>query len=116
MTRKFFGTDGVRGPYGGPVVNEQFAAWLGHAGAMWLRGPGERRRVEGGTPQPALDRRNQPGIGRVLFGRDTRASGPSLEAAIATALRPVAPKWFRSACCRRPRSPVRRGSQARAWA
>ena len=84
MNRKYFGTDGVRGPYGGPVINEAFAARLGRAAAEWLRGPGERRRVEGGTPQPALDRRNNEGsIGRVLIGRDTRFSSPWLEAAVA---------------------------------
>ena len=37
MSRKYFGTDGVRGPYGGPVVNESFAARLGAAAAHWLR-------------------------------------------------------------------------------
>ena len=83
MNRKYFGTDGVRGPYGGPVINEAFAAQLGRAAAWWLRGPGERRKVAGGSPQPALDRRNTPGIGRVLIARDTRASGAPLEAAIA---------------------------------
>ncbi len=64
MTRKFFGTDGVRGPYGGPLVNEEFAARLGFAAAKWLKQPG-----------------------RVLIGRDTRASGESLAAAIARGLR-----------------------------
>jgi len=60
MSRKFFGTDGVRGPYGGPVVNEDFAARLGCAAARLLAANG-----------------------RVLIGRDTRASGVSLAAAIA---------------------------------
>jgi phosphoglucosamine mutase len=87
MSRKFFGTDGVRGPYGGPVINPEFAARLGRAAGLWLRGPGERRRVEGGTPQPAMERRHSPGIGRVLIGRDTRATGVALEAAIARGLR-----------------------------
>jgi phosphoglucosamine mutase len=87
MSRKFFGTDGVRGPYGGPVVNEKFAAQLGYAAAMWLRGPGERRRIEGGTPQPSMERRHNSGIGRVLCGRDTRASGAALEAAVARGFR-----------------------------
>ena len=36
MNRKYFGTDGVRGPYGGPVVNEVFAERLGYAAAAWL--------------------------------------------------------------------------------
>lgn len=64
MSRNFFGTDGVRGPYGGPIVNEGFAARLGQAVATWL-----------------------PSKGRVLIGRDTRASGPALEAAVARGLR-----------------------------
>jgi phosphoglucosamine mutase len=63
MQRLYFGTDGVRGPYGGPVVNEAFAARMGTAAARWL----EARGVRGG---------------RVLIGRDTRASGASLAAAV----------------------------------
>lgn len=63
MKRKYFGTDGVRGPYGGPVVNEAFAARLGAAAAAWLGGRG-----------------------RVLIGRDTRASGAALERAVARGL------------------------------
>ena len=65
MTRKFFGTDGVRGPYGGPVINEDFAARLGLAAARWVATPGAA----------------------VFIGRDTRASGPSLVRAIAAGLR-----------------------------
>jgi phosphoglucosamine mutase len=61
--RQYFGTDGVRGPYGGPVINEEFAARLGFAAAKWLKG--ERR---------------------VFLGRDTRFSGPALEAAVARGL------------------------------
>ena len=64
MSRKYFGTDGVRGPYGGPVINEEFAARLGFAAAAWL-----------------------PKKGRVLIGRDTRFSGAALEAAVARGLR-----------------------------
>jgi phosphoglucosamine mutase len=63
MKRQYFGTDGVRGPFGGPIVNEQFAERLGFAVASWL-----------------------PKKGRVLIGRDTRASGIALEAAIARGL------------------------------
>lgn len=64
MTRKFFGTDGVRGPYGGPIINEAFAAQLGFAAAAWLKQKGH-----------------------VLVGRDTRASGASLASAVARGLR-----------------------------
>ena len=63
MKRNYFGTDGVRGPYGGPVVNEAFAARLGEAAGRWV----------GGT-------------GRVLIGRDTRGSGASLAQAVANGL------------------------------
>ncbi len=64
MKRQYFGTDGVRGPYGGPVINEAFAERLGFAAARWLK--------TGGV---------------VPIGRDTRASGASLEAALARGLR-----------------------------
>ncbi|MBW8782349.1 MAG: phosphoglucosamine mutase [Verrucomicrobia bacterium] len=63
MKRLYFGTDGVRGPYGGPVINETFAARLGEAAGRWIGGRG-----------------------RVLIGRDTRASGESLVAAVAAGL------------------------------
>ena len=63
MKRQYFGTDGVRGPYGGPVINESFAARLGAAAGRWIGGSG-----------------------RVVIGRDTRASGESLAAAVARGL------------------------------
>lgn len=63
MSRQFFGTDGVRGPYGGPVINEEFAERLGLAAARWV----SRK-------------------GRVVLGRDTRFSGPALETAVARGL------------------------------
>ncbi len=66
MSRKYFGTDGVRGPYGGPVINEAFAACLARAAARWA---------------------GLTGAGRVLIGRDTRGSGVALEAAVARGLR-----------------------------
>ena len=76
MPRRYFGTDGVRGPYGGPVVNEAFATGLGMAAARWLQARGVRS-------------------GRVLIGRDTRASSASLAAAVGAGIlagggRPVA--------------------------
>lgn len=64
MNRQYFGTDGVRGPYGGPLINESFAARLGYAAAAAVARPG-----------------------RVLIGRDTRGSGAALEAAVARGLR-----------------------------
>ncbi len=73
MSRKYFGTDGVRGPYGGPVVNDDFAARLGYAAAAWLR------QVAG--------RQWSAGVPRILIGRDTRFSGGALEAAVARGVR-----------------------------
>jgi len=60
MKRQYFGTDGVRGPYGGPVINEAFAERLGVAAARYV------------------SRQTHTGEQRVLLGRDTRASGQSL--------------------------------------
>src|SRR5690606_3672348 len=64
MKRRYFGTDGVRGPYGGPIINESFAARLGFAAGRWAGGRG-----------------------LALVGRDSRASGEPLAAAVAAGLR-----------------------------
>ncbi len=69
MIRQYFGTDGVRGPYGGPLINVKFARRLGEAAGRWLGTAGNGTRPEGAP--------------RVLIGRDSRASGPALEAALA---------------------------------
>jgi phosphoglucosamine mutase len=71
MSRKYFGTDGVRGPYGGAVINENFISRLGFAAAAWLRQTVEKR------PGKTIT---------VLIGRDTRFSGAALEAAIVRGL------------------------------
>ncbi len=68
MKRRYFGTDGVRGPYGGAVMNDDFAWRLGVAVARWL--------AENGAA---------PGA-RVLIGRDTRGSGAPLTQAMADGL------------------------------
>jgi phosphoglucosamine mutase len=60
LTRRYFGTDGVRGVVGDDLT-EDLVAKLGRAFAQW-----------------------RPG--QVLLGRDTRASGVSLEAALAGGL------------------------------
>ncbi len=64
MKRQYFGTDGVRGPFGGPVINVSFAARLGFAAGTWAGGKGT-----------------------ALIGRDTRGSGETLAAAVAAGLR-----------------------------
>ena len=76
MQRIYFGTDGVRGAYGGPVMNEAFVARMGRAAARWLGSAGI-------------------GAGTVLIGRDTRSSGASLAGAFGAGIlsgggRPVA--------------------------
>jgi phosphoglucosamine mutase len=68
MNRQYFGTDGVRGPYGGPTINETFAARLGAAAARWMRDESDAE------------------TNKVVIGRDTRFSGPSIEAAISAGL------------------------------
>jgi phosphoglucosamine mutase len=73
MKRIYFGTDGVRGPYGGPVINEAFAERLGVAAGRFA----SRISHHGG------------GVQRVLIGRDTRASGESLLEAVAAGLASV---------------------------
>lgn len=64
VPRRYFGTDGVRGVFGGPLINGDFAARLGFAVGTWMPGRG----------------------GQVLIGRDTRFSGPELESAVARGL------------------------------
>ncbi|MBI2511108.1 MAG: phosphoglucosamine mutase [Opitutae bacterium] len=66
-SRKYFGTDGVRGTYGSAIMNEAFAWRLGAAAARFAREKGTASQV-------------------VYIGRDTRASGASLEAALAGGL------------------------------
>jgi phosphoglucosamine mutase len=58
MARRYFGTDGVRGVVGEELTSE-LVEKLGRAAATWSTG------------------------GRVFVGRDTRGSGPELEAAFA---------------------------------
>ena len=58
MARRYFGTDGVRGVVGEDLTPE-LVERLGTAATLWSKG------------------------GRIFVGRDTRASGPALEAAFA---------------------------------
>jgi phosphoglucosamine mutase len=57
---KYFGTDGIRGEYGGDIINEQFAFSLGVAFACFL----EEKKYDKSNP--------------VLLAQDTRASGQKL--------------------------------------
>src|SRR4051812_49647609 len=72
---KYFGTDGIRGEYGGAVMNEAFARRLGVAVAAWVRG------------LMSNDQCPMTNAGTVvLIGRDTRFSGAGLEGALAAGL------------------------------
>ena len=61
MSRKHFGTDGIRG-VANTVLTPELAMSLGRAAGIWLR-------ESGGTP-------------RVIIGRDTRKSGPMIGMAL----------------------------------
>lgn len=67
--RKYFGTDGVRGEVGGPVINAEFALRLGYAAGRVLAGESSTS----GRP-------------KVLIGKDTRISGYMLESALEAGL------------------------------
>ena len=73
MKRLYFGTDGVRGRFGDAVMNPDFVRKLANAAGRHMAA--------------------RLGVGpkRALIGRDTRASGPALEAAVAEGL--VAAGW-----------------------
>lgn len=66
MSRRYFGTDGIRGTVGTPPITPDFVLRLGHAVGRVLRGTHER---------PV-----------VLIGKDTRISGYMLESALEAGL------------------------------
>jgi phosphoglucosamine mutase len=59
MSRKYFGTDGVRGRVGEHPITPQFVMHLGYAAGKVLSGAGQARGERSG----------------VLIGKDTRISG-----------------------------------------
>ena len=89
MPRTHFGTDGVRGIVGETLTTD-LVERLGRAATVWA------------------------GRGRVFVGRDTRGSGPELEAgARPRHRRPQAASPCSAACCRRP--PSRCSPRISAW-
>lgn len=68
-TRKYFGTDGVRGEVGGPTINPEFALRLGYAAGKVLASK------HTGTGRPT-----------VVIGKDTRISGYMLESSLEAGL------------------------------
>ncbi|MGJ3242946.1 MAG: phosphoglucosamine mutase [Opitutales bacterium] len=68
---RYFGTDGVRGPFGGPLLNVAFSRRLGRALGENLR------------PAPDGEEDARP---EVVVGRDTRVSGGALVDALCSGL------------------------------
>ena len=83
MTRKFFGTDGIRGTTNAEPMTAQTALAVGMAaGGHFLRG----------------DHRH-----RVVIGKDTRLSGYMMESAMVAGFTSVGRTWYCSDRCRRLR-------------
>ena len=68
MNLKYFGTDGIRGEFGGPIINSDLFRRLGYALGLYLN---ETRGHKGHV---------------VAIARDTRASGEELEKAFCNGL------------------------------
>jgi len=81
---RLFGTDGVRGVANADLTPE-LAFAIGRAGAAVLA-----RDAAAGMP--------------IVVGRDTRLSGPMLEAAIVAGIRRRGAMWCVPGSCRRPGS------------
>jgi phosphoglucosamine mutase len=85
MSRKWFGTDGIRGRVGEPPITPDFVMRLGYAAGRVLAHPDlDLSRVHAqSAPDAALlnpfGRRYRPAV---LIGKDTRVSGYLLEAAL----------------------------------
>src|SRR5258708_35658481 len=71
LSKKYFGTDGVRGRVGEPPITPELILRLGHAAGRVLAAQSAHR--PGETPA-------------VLIGKDTRISGYLMEAALESAL------------------------------
>src|SRR6478672_7701861 len=72
MSRKLFGTDGIRGVAGEPPLDSKTAHALGVALGTWARGTHSKDLVDG--------------TAEVVIGMDTRESGPWLAAQVAGGL------------------------------
>jgi len=68
VARRYFGTDGIRGVVGEDLTTD-LVEKIGRAAVLWAKAAGKAE--TGSDP------------GRVLIGRDTRGSGPELEATLA---------------------------------
>jgi len=84
MSRRYFGTDGVRGPVGGALVNPSFFARLSAAAVEWTKCAAQRELAS--LRQSSVSSQSSRPL-RVLIGRDTRASGPDLERGVVAGIR-----------------------------
>ena len=76
MSRKYFGTDGVRGLVGESPITPELIMCLGYAAGKVMVG---EMAIEGSDSRGS----NKPGV---LIGKDTRISGYLLEAALEAGL------------------------------
>ena len=95
MTRKYFGTDGIRGTVGQAPITPDFVLRLAHAVGRVLKQSEARPTV--------------------LIGKDTRISGYMLESALESGSIPPGWTWCCSAQCRRRPWPTSPARSARAW-
>jgi len=84
MSRRYFGTDGVRGPVGGALVNPHFFARLSAAAVEWTKCAAQRELASFRQGSAVADSHRSL---RVLIGRDTRASGTDLERGVVAGVR-----------------------------
>ena len=86
MTRKYFGTDGIRGRVGEPPITPDFVMRLGNAAGRVLAGSNVAAgSVSGATLADVTNGRLdiQPAV---VIGKDTRVSGYMLESALQAGL------------------------------
>lgn len=76
MTRRYFGTDGIRGRVGEPPITPDFVLRLGYAAGRVLAG------AEGASIAGAAQLAGASTRPTVIVGKDTRVSGYMLEAAL----------------------------------
>jgi phosphoglucosamine mutase len=84
MSRKYFGTDGIRGKVGVAPITPEFVLRLGHAAGRVLAS----HEAQGGAGHGADDASAIPAGARptVMIGKDTRISGYMLESALEAGL------------------------------
>ena len=83
MTRKYFGTDGIRGRVGTMPITPELMLKLGWAAGRTLASTDSAQRAASSIAVPGERSNERPGV---LIGKDTRISGYMLEAALEAGL------------------------------